>query len=122
MTILTTVPYLNPFIMNDRQITNIIFYNDEGILFETHRGWFGYGNNAFKSFDLVDEVKVRRITALNKLDKKENFVVSSSIAYSMIKAMIYIFMLMVKIFLLIKKNLKKKTFLLHKLENMLIVV
>lgn len=82
MTILTTVPYLNPFIMNDRQITNIIFYNDEGILFETHRGWFGYGNNAFKSFDLVDEVKVRRITALNKLDKKENFVVSSSIAYS----------------------------------------
>ena len=71
MTILTTVPYLNPFIMNDRQITNIIFYNDEGILFETHRGWFGYGNNVFKSFDLVDEVKVRRITALNKLDKKE---------------------------------------------------
>ena len=60
--------------MNDRQITNIIFYNDEGILFETHRGWFGYGNNVFKSFDLVDEVKVRRITALNKLDKKENFV------------------------------------------------
>lgn len=122
MTILTTVSCLNPFFMNDRQITNIIFYNDEGILFETHHGWFGNNNNVFKSFDLVDEVKVRRITALNKLDKKENFVVSSSIAYSMIKGMIYIFILMVKISVLIKKNLKKKTFLLHKLENMSIVV
>ena len=68
MTILTTVSCLNPFFMNDRQITNIIFYNDEGILFETHHGWFGNSNNVFKSFDLVDEVKVRRITALNKLD------------------------------------------------------
>ena len=81
MTTLTTTICWNPFILNGRQVTNIIFYNDEGIMFETHRGWFGNGNNVFRTLN-VGDVKTRRVTALNKLDKKENFVVSSSIAYS----------------------------------------
>lgn len=85
MTVLKRKAYWNPFFCEGREVNNIIFYNDEGIMFETHRGWFGDGNNVFDSFDLVDEVKVRRATALNKMDKKENFLVSSQEAYSKVK-------------------------------------
>lgn len=82
MTVLERRTYWNPFFCNGRQVNNIIFYNDEGIMFETHHGWFGTGDNKIDSFDLVDEVKVRRATALNKMDKKDNFFVSVANLYS----------------------------------------
>ena len=81
MTTLTTTVCWNPFILNGRQVTNIIFYNDEGIMFETHRGWFGNGNNVFRTLN-VGDVKTRRVTALEKMDKKENFCVTTKIPYS----------------------------------------
>ena len=68
MTTLTTTICWNPFILNGRQVTNIIFYNDEGIMFETHRGWFGNGNNVFRTLN-VGDVKTRRVTALEKMEK-----------------------------------------------------
>lgn len=89
-------------------------------MFETHRGWFGNGNNVFRTLN-VGDVKTRRVTALKKMDKKENFCVTTKIPYSMIKVMSFTYMLMVKIFNLLKKKKKKKFFLLHKLENMLSV-
>lgn len=60
---------LNPFFYNEREISNIIFYDNENT-YPVGRGWFGY-NNHCKSLE-IDEIKLRRTVDLNR---KENFVI-----------------------------------------------
>lgn len=64
----------NEFIFNGRYINNIIFYNDNGLITETKRGWFGNSNNGYEELE-VGEIKIRNKTILNKLNKQENFVI-----------------------------------------------
>ena len=64
----------NQFIFNNRYLNNIIFYNDEGVFTETKCGWFGNGNNYYKEFE-VGDIKIRNVSILNKMNKKENFVI-----------------------------------------------
>lgn len=71
---------LNPFtVITEKgqafELDNIIIYNENGILIETDRGWFGLGNNEVEEgLKIFPEIK-RKI----KIDftKKENYVIKS---------------------------------------------
>lgn len=55
-------PYLNPYLVNGKQLANIIFYNEGGVVLDTDSSWFRDYNlgDIKKVFLEVDEVKNRR--------------------------------------------------------------
>ena len=64
---------LNPFFFDGKTVSDIIFYNDSGIIVSVGRGWFGSNNN-------LDGLDVPEIVSKRKIDitKKLNFVVPHS--------------------------------------------
>ena len=65
--------YLNPFFFDGKTVSDIIFYNESGIIVSVGRGWFGSNNN-FDGLDVPEIVSKRKID----LTKKLNFVVPHS--------------------------------------------
>ena len=80
----------NQFVFNNRYIDNIIFYNDDGFIAETHQGWFRKGVNNYKEFE-VGNIKIRNKTSLNKMDKKENFVIPVKDTFGNLKYDLYLY-------------------------------
>lgn len=61
------------YYFNDNAIKNIIFYDDNGIIFQTNQGWLEYQGD-------IRSIECGEIASRNKenLTRKENFVIKSS--------------------------------------------
>lgn len=51
-----TSSWYNPFFLDDREVKNIYFYNESGILCDTGRGWFG-GNNGLGTLIIGETIR-----------------------------------------------------------------
>ena len=83
--------WFNPFFINvnnkSYELKNIHFFNSNGIICSTSRGWFGNGDNTVQglSFDLICNLK-------RKVDftSKSAFIISSGNEYGCLSAELYI--------------------------------
>ena len=70
---LQTTPCHNPYQIGNGKANNIIFYNDDGVIAQTNRGWIG--SNRIDILELK-ELDFNRRIKLN-LNKKEHFYIKS---------------------------------------------
>ena len=64
---LTTTPCFNPYFVNGKQISRIVFFADNEIKVSLNSGWFDHNNNDHPSVDLPF-----KITRKNKIDLTVN--------------------------------------------------
>ena len=85
--------YWNPYTVktikgNFYELSNIIIYNENGILFETNCGWFDRGNNNFGSCFVGDIVGIKRNI---NFSKKENFLTKDNLCTYDTRYILYIY-------------------------------
>lgn len=50
----------NPYYVNGKELSKIIFYDESGVVFKTHNGWFGDGDNRIGNLELDGTVINKR--------------------------------------------------------------
>ena len=78
MTELTTVYYMNPFYLDNKQVLNFTFFRDGKELYTSQRGWFGSHQKEFSLYigeDIKKKIKL-------DLSVKKSFYMTASSSYT----------------------------------------